>query len=79
MSRMQWNIDFCSLNNCSKKNHFNVVLFFIGYFNRENYVATWFSLPQGKKNQMVDFVFFFALNLDGHPIPLTVQAKKNQP
>jgi hypothetical protein len=51
MSSMQWNMDFCSLENFYfKKNHLNVVLFFIGHSNRENYAATWFSPPQGGKN-----------------------------
>jgi hypothetical protein len=58
MSRMQWNIYFCSLYNYSKKNHLNIILFSRGYSNKENYVATQFSLPQGENNQMVGSVLF---------------------
>jgi hypothetical protein len=31
----------------------------MGHFSRENYVAAQISLPQGGKNRMVTFVFFF--------------------
>jgi hypothetical protein len=41
------------------KSHLNVVLFSIGHFSRENYVAIWFSLHQGRKNQIVVFVLFY--------------------
>jgi hypothetical protein len=64
---------FYSLDNSSKKNRLNVVLFSIGYSNRENYVAARFFAPQGGKNQMVGF---FALYLGGHPIPFIAHAKK---
>lgn len=52
-------MDFCSSKNSKKKNHFNVVLFSIGHFTKENYVAARFPPPQGGKNQLVAFVFFF--------------------
>jgi hypothetical protein len=50
---------FLFLDKYSKKNHFNVVLFSIGYSNRDNYVVAQLSPPQGRKNQIVGYVFFF--------------------
>jgi hypothetical protein len=46
-----------------KKSHFNVILFSIGHFSRENNVVAWFSLFQGEKNQMVIYLFIFTLNM----------------
>jgi hypothetical protein len=43
---MQWNMDFCSSDIYSKKIHFNGVLFSIGHFIEDNYVAAW-------KNQII--------------------------
>jgi len=51
-------MDFCSLNNYSKKNHLNVVLLSINHSSRKNYVAAQFSSLQGEKNPMVVYVFF---------------------
>ncbi len=51
-------MDFYCLENFTKRNHLNVVLFSISHFRRENYVAAWFSPPQNENNQMVAFVFF---------------------
>jgi len=50
---------FLFLDKYSKKNHLNVVLFSIGYSNRDNYVVAQLSPPQGRKNQIVGYVFFF--------------------
>jgi hypothetical protein len=63
MSNMQWNVDFFLNNNFIKKNHYNVVLFSIGHSSGENYVAIQSSLPQGKNNKMVVYVFFFGIRL----------------
>ncbi len=49
-------------NNLVNKNHFNVVLFSISHYSGKNNVAIRSSLPQGEKNQMVVYVFIFALD-----------------
>jgi hypothetical protein len=59
---MQWNMIFYFLENSNKKSHFNVVLFSIGHYRRESYVATRFSPLQGRKNQMVAYVFGFIVD-----------------
>lgn len=52
---MQWKVDYCFKNNCSKTSHFNVVLLSIDHYSRKHDVATRFSHPQGENNQMVGF------------------------
>jgi hypothetical protein len=70
-------MDFCSLNNSSKKNSYQCNLFSIGYYNKENYVATLFSFLKKRRIKWLG-VFFFSLDLGGHPIPFTTQAKKKR-